>query len=171
MGDFWTEFSATVDGTKELRVTHVLDALNDALKPIVFPDKEDGSDPRACPKCDDGRLSLKLGKFGAFVGCSNYPECKMTRPFGGEDEGAVIEDVILGQHPETQKDIVLKSGRYGPYVEMETEKKPKRTSLPKTWPPDAMDLEKGIRLIDLPRKVGVHPDDGCLLYTSPSPRD
>ena len=160
LGDFWTEFSATVDGTKELRVTHVLDALNDALKPIVFPDKEDGSDPRACPKCDDGRLSLKLGKFGAFVGCSNYPECKMTRPFGGEEEGAVIEDVILGQHPETQKDIVLKSGRYGPYVEMETEKKPKRTSLPKTWPPDAMDLEKGIRLIDLPRKVGVHPDDG-----------
>jgi len=165
LNNFWTEFSATVDGTKELRVTHVLDALNDSLKDIVFPEKEDGTPARQCPKCETGELSLKLGKFGAFVGCSNYPECKMTRPFGGEEQ-ETIEDIVLGQHPETGKDIVLKSGRFGPYVEMETEKKPKRTSLPKTWPPDAMDLEKGIMLINLPRKIGQHPEDGNQIITA-----
>ncbi len=165
LNNFWTEFSATVDGTKELRVTHVLDALNDSLKDIVFPEKEDGTPARKCPKCETGELSLKLGKFGAFVGCSNYPECKMTRPFGGEEQ-ETIEDIVLGQHPETEKDIVLKSGRFGPYVEMETEKKPKRTSLPKTWPPDAMDLEKGIMLINLPRKIGQHPEDGNQIITA-----
>ena len=104
-------------------------------------------------------LSLKLGKFGAFVGCSNYSDCKFTRPFGGEGQEQT-EDKILGQHPETGKDIVLKTGRFGPYVEMETEKKPKRTGLPKTWPYDLIDLERGLRLINLPRKIGQHPEDG-----------
>jgi len=166
LNDFWNEFSASVDETKDLRVTHVLDALNDALRPLVFPDKEDGSDPRKCTNCEDGKLSLKLGKFGAFVGCSNYPDCKFTRPFGGDDSNTQAEDKILGQHPDTGKDIVLKTGRFGPYVEMETEKKPKRTSLPKTWPYDLMDLEKGLRLINLPRKIGSHPDDGNQIITA-----
>ena len=99
LNDFWNEFSASIDETKELRITNVLDALNDALRPLVFPDKEDGSDPRKCTSCEDGKLSLKLGKFGAFVGCSNYSDCKFTRPFGGEDN-APAEDKILGQHPD-----------------------------------------------------------------------
>ena len=161
LSDFWNEFSASIDETKDLRVTHVLDTLNDSLRSLVFPELEDGSDPRKCPKCDDGQLSLKLGKFGAFVGCSNYPECKMTRPFGqGEGANEMAEDKILGQHPETGKDIVLKTGRFGPYVEMEGEKRPKRTSLPKTWEYELMDLEKGLRLIALPRKICAHPEDG-----------
>ena len=166
LGDFWNEFSATIDGTKELRITHVLDALNVSLKSIVFPEKEDGTPARKCPKCDDGELSLKLGKFGAFVGCSNYPECKMTRPFGSDAPDQSAEDKILGPHPETGKDIVLKTGRFGPYVEMETEKKPKRTSLPKTWPYDTIDLEKGLMLINLPRKICAHPEDGNQVITA-----
>ena len=158
--EFWNEFSSSVDETKDLRVTNVLDALNDALRSSVFPNREDGVDPRKCNSCEDGKLSLKLGKFGAFVGCSNYPECKFTRPFGGEDMSISTEDKLLGQHPDNGADIVLKSGRYGPYVEMETDKKPKRTSLPKSWPYDLMDLDKGLRLINLPRKIGEHPEDG-----------
>ena len=158
--EFWNEFSSSVDETKDLRVTNVLDALNDALRSSVFPNREDGVDPRKCNSCEDGKLSLKLGKFGAFVGCSNYPECKFTRPFGGEDIRIPTEDKLLGQHPDNGADIVLKSGRYGPYVEMETDKKPKRTSLPKSWPYDLMDLDKGLRLINLPRKIGEHPEDG-----------
>jgi len=159
--DFWDMFAAHIDQTKDLRVTHVLDALNDALRPLVFPDKEDGTDPRKCPSCDDGELSLKLGKFGAFVGCSNYPECKFTRPFGQNgDAPAAGEDKLLGQHPETGVDVMLKNGRFGPYVEMPTDKKPKRTSLPKNWPYDSIDLEKALRLLSLPREVGIHPEDG-----------
>ena len=158
--EFWNEFSSSVDETKDLRVTNVLDALNDALRSSVFPNREDGVDPRKCNSCEDGKLSLKLGKFGAFVGCSNYPECKFTRPFGGEDISIPTEDKLLGQHPDNGADIFLKSGRYGPYVEMETDKKPKRTSLPKSWPYDLMDLDKGLRLINLPRKIGEHPEDG-----------
>ncbi len=159
--DFWDQFSSHVAETKDLRVTHVLDALNDALRPLVFPDKEDGSDPRKCTSCSDGQLSLKLGKFGAFVGCSNYPDCKFTRPFGQADNAPDVgEDKMLGVHPDTGVDIMLKNGRFGPYVEMATDKKPKRTSLPKNWPYDSIDLEKALRLLSLPRHVGDHPDDG-----------
>jgi len=159
--DFWNQFSAHVAETKDLRVTHVLDALNDALRPLVFPDKEDGTDPRKCTSCVDGQLSLKLGKYGAFVGCSNYSDCKFTRPFGQADGAPDAgEDKMLGLHPDTGKDVMLKNGRFGPYVEMETEKKPKRTSLPKNWPYDSIDLEKALRLLSLPRDVGAHPDDG-----------
>jgi DNA topoisomerase-1 len=161
--DFWTQFSAHVDGTKELRVTEVLDALNEALGPMVFPEKEDGSDRRKCPTCDDGRLSLKVGRFGAFVGCSNYPECKHTRPFG--QNGAAdtpTEDKVLGIDPDSGLDVWLKSGRFGPYVQLgeETKPKPKRTSLPKTWPAADMDLFKALKLLTLPRPIGDHPEDG-----------
>lgn len=161
LNDFWTQFSASVDETKDLRVTHVIDALNVALKPLIFPDKEDGSDPRKCPKCDNGELSLKISRFGSFVGCSNYPDCKFTRSFGqADDDAQATDDQMLGQDPETGMDVFLKSGRYGPYVQLGEEAKPKRTGLPKTWPPAEMDLEKALRLLRLPRHVGDHPEDG-----------
>ncbi|MGB3457538.1 MAG: type I DNA topoisomerase [Litorimonas sp.] len=170
LSDFWNEFSATIDGTKDLRVTHVLDALNVALKTVAFPEKEDGSDPRKCTKCEDGELSLKLGRFGAFVGCSNYPECKFTRPFGGDEgEAAEAEDTELGQHPETGDAIWLKTGRFGPYVEQalpanvdpdaKPKPKPKRASLPKGWSWQSIDLEKALKLLELPRPIGPHPED------------
>ena len=163
--DFWDLFSAHVDQTKELRVTNVLDALNESLRPLVFPDKEDGSDPRACTACNDGELSLKVGKFGAFIGCSNYPDCKFTRPFAQTEQAAndTGEDRMLGQDPETGMDVFLKNGRFGPYVQLGEEKKPKRTGLPKEWPFAEIDLEKALRLLSLPRDIGEHPDEGGMI--------
>ncbi len=162
--EFWENFSVHVDGTKELRVSQVLDALNIALKPIVFPERKDGSDPRSCTSCDDGQLSLKVGKFGAFVGCSNYPDCKFTRPFGqGEDDDGNKEDKMLGKDPDSGMDVFLKNGRFGPYVQLGEEKKPKRTGLPKTWPFDSIDLERALRLLKLPREVGKHPEDNEMI--------
>ena len=164
--DFWKDFAAAVGEIAELRVTNVLDALNDALGPHIFPDKGDGSNPRICPTCGTGMLSLKVGKFGAFIGCSNYPECRFTRQLAtSEGEGeAEAADKELGINPETGRSVWLKNGRFGPYVEeppaAESGDKPKRSSLPKGWLPAAVDLEKALRLLSLPREVGLHPDDG-----------
>ena len=161
LSNFWEGFSAHVDGTKELRVSQVLDALNIALGPMVFPEKEDGSDARKCPSCETGKLSLKVSRFGAFVGCENYPECKHTRPFGqGGSDATVTEDKVLGVDPDSGLDVWLKNGRYGPYVQLGEDKKPKRTSLPKNWPYDSIDLFKGLKLLSLPRHIGDHPEDG-----------
>ncbi|MEW6020402.1 MAG: DNA topoisomerase, partial [Pseudomonadota bacterium] len=164
--DFWRDFHAAVGEISELRVTNVLDALNDALGPHIFPDKGDGADPRACPTCGTGRLSLKTGKFGAFIGCSNYPECRYTRPIAqpdGEESDPASGDRQLGTDPETGLVVFLKSGRFGPYVQLGEGDKPKRSSLPKTWSPAAMDLDKGLRLLRLPREVGEHPEDGQMI--------
>jgi DNA topoisomerase-1 len=164
--DFWKEFHAAVGEIAELRVTNVLDALNDALGPHIFPDKGDGSNPRTCPTCGTGQLSLKVGKFGAFIGCSNYPECRFTRQLAtSEGEGeAEAADKELGLNPETGRSVWLKNGRFGPYVEeppaADSGDKPKRSSLPKGWTPAGLDLEKALRLLSLPREVGLHPDDG-----------
>ncbi|MBC6982057.1 type I DNA topoisomerase [Caulobacter sp. 17J80-11] len=160
--DFWQDFHAAVEGMSELRVTNVLDALNDALAPHIFPDKGDGTDPRACPTCGTGRLSLKTSKFGAFIGCSNYPECRFTRAIGAPDaEGAEASgDRELGVDPGTGEKVSLKIGRFGPYVQLGEGDKPKRSSLPKGWSPAGMDLERAVRLLTLPREVGVHPEDG-----------
>ena len=159
-------FTNAVGEIAELRVTNVLDALNDALGPHIFPDKGDGSNPRICPTCGTGMLSLKVGKFGAFIGCSNYPECRFTRQLAtAEGDGeAEAADKELGINPATGRAVWLKNGRFGPYVEepaaIDSGDKPKRSSLPKGWLPGAVDLEKALRLLALPREVGLHPDDG-----------
>jgi DNA topoisomerase I len=164
---FWHDFSLALDGTKELRTGQVLDALNEIMAPHIFPARGDGSDPRACPTCANGALSLKLGKFGAFIGCSNYPECKFTRQLSigqGDGEGKEGEPGFsgtrtLGKDPATDLEVSVRDGRFGPYVQLGEGEKPKRQSLPKgRTPADAIDLEKALALLSLPREVARHPE-------------
>ena len=169
--EFWDAFNASVSDIKELRVSNVLDVLNDALAPLAFPQREDGSDPRSCPLCHEGRLSLKLGRYGAFVGCSNYPDCKYTRQLGSEDakDGNTTEQdgpTILGKNPDNGEDVTLKIGRFGPYVECKHGEELKRAGLPKSWSPSEMNLEKALALLSLPREVGIHPETGKPIMAS-----
>ena len=165
--DFWETFTATIDGTKELRVSDVLDALNEILAPYAFPVAEEGVDPRACPSCDDGRLSLKVSRYGAFIGCSNYPDCKYTKQLdieeGAEANAATPDGTVLGQHPETGEDVIVKAGRFGPYVQLGEGDKPRRTSIPKGKDPRNLDLAYAVKLLSLPRDIGPHPEDGAMI--------
>ena len=166
--DFWRDFSAAVAGTKDLSITQVLDALDEDLGPHFFPLAADGRDPRLCPGCGAGRLSLKLGKFGAFIGCANYPECRYTRPLavetGNGENGEAAGPRELGNHPDTGQPITLKKGPYGYYVQLGSaeggEEKPKRVSLPKGVSPADLTLDQAAKLLSLPRDIGVHPEDG-----------
>ena len=174
---FWKDFHAAVGETADLRIGEVLEKINEVLAPHLFPDPGDGTDPRLCKACGIGRLSMRTARTGgAFIGCSNYPECRYTRPLGGEtnDDGIGPDGKLLGQNPEGI-DVTVRSGRFGPYVQLgaeeievgedgkETKTKPKRSSLPKDMAPDMVTLEIALGLLALPRDVGPHPEDGEII--------
>lgn len=164
---FWREFSMAIGETTDLRITEVLEKINEVLAPHIFPANEDGSDPRICKNCGNGRLSMRTARSGgAFIGCSNYPECRYTRPLSGEVEGGDLagpDGKMLGED-EDGDPITLRSGRFGPYVQRrnatDEEPKPPRASIPKTTELEQVDLAFAIKLLSLPRKVGNHPDGG-----------
>lgn len=166
--DFWRDFMAAVGEIKDLRVGDVLEALNEMLGPHVFPDKGDGSDPRLCPKCGTGRLSLKIsGKYGAFIGCGNYPECNYTRQLTQSSDGdaAALDGKILGYNDEGLA-VTMKTGRFGPYIQLGEaagDEKPKRSSIPKGIDAATLDFERAMQLLSLPRDVGQHPDEGGMI--------
>jgi len=173
MRDFWKDFNGAIADTSDLRITQVLDTLNEVMGPHIFPAKEDGSDPRTCPLCGVGQLSLRLGKYGAFVGCSNYsgdPPCKFTRQLaGGEEAEAAIpsDGLFIGDGPNGP--ILLKSGRFGPYFETPNPsepEKPRRASVPKGKSPTDVDLATAIKLLSLPREVGMHPSENELIVAN-----
>jgi DNA topoisomerase-1 len=168
--DFWRDFAKAVEETKELTITNVIDALDEDLGPHFFPPSADGSDPRRCPGCGTGRLGLKLGKFGAFVGCSNYPECRFTKKLAvaGDDDAAetalALGPIELGTDPASGLPVTLRKGPYGPYIQLgeaaPKQEKPKRVSLPKDVSPTDVTLDVACGLLALPREVGKHPDTG-----------
>ena len=175
--NFWIDFIGAVNDIKELRITQVLDALNELLGAHIFPAREDGGDVRQCPTCGTGKLSLKVGRFGAFIGCSNYPECTFTRQMTPGAAGQQSTKV-LGTDPVSGMDVTLRGGRFGTYLQLGEEikapklkkgqkkdpdapepVKPKRASLPKGVQPEDVDLEKALALLSLPREVGISPED------------
>jgi len=164
--NFWRDFSGAVDGTKELTISQVLAALDAELGPHFFANDGTGRDPRLCPGCSAGRLSLKLGKFGAFIGCSNYPVCRYTRSLIVEGEAeSSIQETALGPEPATALPVTLKKGPYGHYVQLgegegDGDAKPKRVALPRSISPVDVDLETALRLLSLPRELGRHPETG-----------
>ncbi len=166
---FWRDFSAAIAETADLRITEVLEKINEVLEPHLFPATEDGSDPRICKTCGNGRLSMRTARSGGtFIGCSNYPECRYTRPLAGEMEGGDIagpDGKLLGAD-ENGLSIKLRSGRFGPYVQRgdatEEDPKPPRSSIPKGVDLDTVDLRLALDLLSLPRFIGDHPDGGTV---------
>ncbi|MFU8825200.1 type I DNA topoisomerase [Yoonia sp.] len=171
---FWHDFSAAIAETADLRITEVLEKINEVLEPHLFPPLPDGTDPRLCPNCGAGRLSMRTARSGgAFIGCSNYPECRYTRPFGPPDPEAEKSAIppdgkLLGT--EGGDDIRIFKGRFGPYVQRgvtsEENPKPDRTGVPQGWEPEELDLEQALRLLELPRPIGPHPEDGIMVWAN-----
>nr|HMQ42653.1 type I DNA topoisomerase [Paracoccus sp. (in: a-proteobacteria)] len=163
---FWRDFSEALSGTSDLRIGEVLTAIDEALAPHLYPPRADGGDPRECPLCHQGRLNLKTARSGgAFIGCDRYPECRFTRPLSAPDGEEAVGDRVLGE--DAGEEISLKNGRFGPYVQRgeatEDVPKPPRASIPKGWDAAALDLEKALALLALPRPIGNHPEDGELV--------
>jgi len=167
--DFWGAFHDAIAHAKTLRITQVIDALDAALGPHFFPPRDDGADARKCPACGNGRLGLKVGKFGGFIGCSNYPDCTYTRQLAiadptGTAAPIVVEARLVGADPESGLPVFMKDGPYGPYVQLGEKapkgEKPKRASVPKGFDPANVDLELALKLLALPREVGKHPETG-----------
>ncbi len=164
--DFWRDFRQAIDGTRELTIGQVIETLDRELGPHFFPDDGSSRDPRLCPACKLGRLGLRLGRNGGFIGCSIYPNCSYTRPLaietanGGETDAGLR---MLGPDPDSNAPITLRKGPYGWYVQLgeaEKKQKPKRASLPKNLSPADVDLEKALALLSLPRTIGSHPESG-----------
>ncbi len=168
MHAFWDEFSKAVEQTRDLKISDVINALDQDLGPHFFPSREDGSDPRVCAACGTGRLGLKLGRYGSFIGCSNYPACQYTRRLAidaGEEGGETLKEGMraLGQHPDTGEEITVRRGPYGLYVqqgETSEDKKvrPRRTSLARGMDGENLTLEQAMGLLSLPREIGLHPE-------------
>ncbi len=161
--DFWKDFTVKIGEVKDLRITQVINSLNDLLEPHIFPAKADGSNPRKCPTCETGEQSIKLGRFGSFIGCTNYPDCKYTRPLTTPADGqaSIVDGQVIGNDPETGEPVTRRIGRFGPYLQLGEAvegEKPRRASIPRNVDPNSIDLEHAMRLLSLPREVGVHPE-------------
>ena len=167
---FWRDFSAAIAETADLRIGEVLEKINDILAPHLYPPREDGSNPRICAVCGSGHLNLKTARSGgAFIGCSNYPDCRYTRPLSapdGDEGAAALDGKLLGLH-DNGAPVTLRNGRFGPYVQLgeatEAAPKPPRASLPKGWDAATLDLARALQLLSLPRPIGPHPADGELV--------
>jgi DNA topoisomerase-1 len=164
--DFWGDFFEKTEEVLGVRTSVVLESLNEYMGPYIFKEREDGQDPRKCNSCDDGRYSLKVGRYGAFIGCSNYPECNFTRQIGESLEAKAEDDgpKVLGTWPENGEDITIRDGRFGPYIQVgemvKGGEKPKRGPIPRDMSPADIDYEKALQLLSLPRPVGNHPETG-----------
>ena len=171
MQAFWDQFSKAVEQTRELKISDVIDALDADLGEHFFPTRADGADPRLCPACNAGRIGLKLGRHGSFIGCSNYPACQYTRRLAiesGDQSGETLKEGMreLGHHPQTGEPITVRRGPYGIYAQQgeadpnDKKVKPRRTSLPKGMDGETISLEQALGLLSLPRLIGLHPERG-----------
>ena len=171
MEDFWRDFKATIDSMDDLTRGDVLEKVDLLLEQHFFPSEDGGAPVRTCQSCGTGRLGLQLGRYGAFIGCSNYPECKYTRQIGEDatsdsnNLSLAAGDQNLGDDPETGLPVMVRKGPYGFYVQLgdADTKKPQRSSLPKDIDITSLDLEKGLALLSLPREVGIHPNNGNMI--------
>jgi DNA topoisomerase-1 len=170
LADFWRQFKENIDDTIDLSRGDVLEKVDILLEKHFFPVDDDGVPIRKCNHCEGGTLGLQVGRYGAFIGCSNYPDCKYTRQIGQDDEDSNDDsfasgDQTLGTDPETGLPVLVRKGPYGLYIQLgdaET-KKPKRTSLPKEMNISSLDLNKGLALLNLPREIGIHPSNGEMI--------